>query len=384
MYINTETEDLKTAIDAIRKAVKDRIAPLAAEVDDSGVIKPEIYDLLWDLGLMTVTYPPEYGGSETNPGTLLCIGCEEIAKACASTALLLIIQAVGSFPLMHGGRKELLDRIAPRIVNNRELAGYLVSEPGAGSDVKAIRTKAVKDGNDWVINGTKCWATNGPIASFYSCLCRTKDDKGVQGYSFFLVERNTPGLSVGKIEHKMGMRGSQTSEVILEDVRVPAENLLGELNNGFKLAMKDFDMSRPAIAAQALGISEGAFAQMETYSRERYTFGKPLCEHGMITQIIADSAALIEAGRGLIYQAADLYDKGKKNTKLASMAKFFMGDAAVKITTDAIQVFGGYGYTHDYPVERMFRDAKLTQIFEGANQIQRIVVAREIRDEQSK
>lgn len=377
-----DNEELRVAADTIRQAARERIAPLAASIDATGQLNPEVIDLLWDLGLMTAVFPPQYGGAEEHHGTLLCIGVEEIARHCASSALMLIIQAVGSFPIIHGARPELLDRVMTRMVKNRELAAYLVSEPGAGSDVASIRTTAVRDGDAYVLSGTKCFSTNGPVASVYTVLARTSGN-GRDGLSFFLVERDTPGLKIGKIEKKMGQKGSQTSEVHLDAVRIPAENLLGEENKGFRIAMKDFDMSRPSVAAQALGIAEGAFEQMENYSRERKTFGRPLCDHQMIQQIIADSATLIEASRGLIYRAAALYDQGKRNTKLASMSKVFASDAAMKITTDAIQVFGGYGYMQDYPVERMFRDAKLTQIFEGANQIQRLVIAREIRNENS-
>ncbi len=376
----TDTEETRLITETIRQAARERIAPVAANIDATGELDPDVLTLLWDLGLMTLVFPPEHGGADQNQGTLLCIAVEEIARHCASSALMLIIQAVGSFPLLHGGSRELLERVLPRIVERRELAAYLVSEPGAGSDVGSIRTTAVRDGNEYVISGTKCFSTNGPVASYYTVLARTSDN-GRNGLSFFLVESGTPGLTVGKIEKKLGQRGSKTSEMYLDEVRIPAGNLLGEENKGFLLAMKDFDMSRPAIGAQALGIAEGAFDQMLKHSMERKTFGQQLCEHQMIQQIIADSATKIEAARGLIYRAAALYDKGQRNTKLASMGKLFASDAAMQITTDAIQIFGGYGYMQDYPVERMFRDAKLTQIFEGANQIQRLVIAREILKE---
>ena len=375
-----DNEELRIAADTIRQAARERIAPLAAAVDATGELDNEVLSLLWDLGLMTLVFPPEHGGAEQSRGTLLCLAVEEIARHCASSALMLIIQAVGSYPLLHGGSPELLARLLPRIVKNRELVAYLVSEPGAGSDVGAIRTTAVRDGDAYVLSGTKCFSTNGPVASLYTVLARTSE-KGRDGLSFFLVERDTAGLQVGKIEKKLGQRGSQTSEMYLDQVRVPVGNLLGEEDKGFRLAMMDFDMSRPAIGAQALGIAEGAFGQMVRHAKERRTFGQQLCEHQMIQQIIADSATLIEASRGLVYRAAAQYDKGVRNTKLASMGKLFASDAAMKITTDAIQVFGGYGYMQDYPVERMFRDAKLTQIFEGANQIQRLVIAREILKE---
>ncbi len=373
-----KTEELRILRDTVRRAARERIAPLAPSIDATGAFNREVEALCWDLGLLTLTFPPEHGGAERDQGTALCLAAEEIARHCASSALLLIIQAVGSFPILHGGRPELLRRLLPRMVEERQLAAYLVTEPSAGSDVGAIRSTAVRHGGEYVLTGTKCFATNGAVASVYAVLARTSAADGSDGLSFFLVERDTPGLKIGKIEKKLGQRGSNTAEVFLEEVRVPAENLLGQEGKGFLLAMKDFDMSRPAIGAQALGIAEGAFAEMVRYAKERKTFGKALCEHQMIQQIIADSATLIEASRGLVYRAAGMFDEGRRNTKLASMAKVFASDAAMKITTDAIQVFGGYGYMQDFPVERMFRDAKLTQIFEGANQIQRLVIAREI------
>lgn len=380
--MHARTEELRILRDTVRRAARERIAPRARATDTAGEVDREVIDLCWELGLMTLIYPPEHGGAERDVGTALCLAVEEIAKHCASSALHLIIQAVGSFPILHGGRPEVLSRLLPRIVERRQLVAYLVTEPSAGSDVGAIRTTAVRDGDEWVLNGTKVFATNGAVADVCSVLARTSPAAGREGVSFFLVERDAaPGLKVGKIEHKLGMRGSNTAEMILEDVRVPAQNLLGEEGKGFLLAMKDFDMSRPAIGAQALGIAEGAFGEMIRYAQERKTFGKALSEHQMIQQIIADSATAIEAARGLVYAAARLFDEGKRNTKLASMAKVFASDAAMKITTDAIQVFGGYGYMQDYPVERMFRDAKLTQIFEGANQIQRLVIARELLKE---
>ncbi|MEJ2716554.1 MAG: acyl-CoA dehydrogenase family protein, partial [Deltaproteobacteria bacterium] len=293
----------------------------------------------------------------------------------------LIIQAVGSFPIVEGASGELRNRVLKRVQDERQLVAYLVTEPSAGSDVASIKTEAVRDGNEYVISGTKCFATNGGVASVYSVLARTAKAAGRAGLSFFVVERDRPGLSIGRTEDKLGQRGSNTTEVILEEVRVPAGHLLGEEGRGFLLAMADFDMSRPAVGAQALGIAQGALDTMVRYAMERQTFGKPIAEHQLIQAIIADSATLIEASRGLVYRAARLCDEGLSNTKLASMAKCFASDAAMKITTDAVQVLGGYGYMKDFPVERMFRDAKLTQVFEGTNQIQRLVIAREILKE---
>jgi cyclohexane-1-carbonyl-CoA dehydrogenase len=330
---------------------------------------------------LTLALPPEFGGLEKYAGTALCIAVEELARVCAASALLVIIQAVGSYPIVHGVSGQIRQKVLARIAKERQLVAYLVTEPSGGSDVAGLKTTAVKDGNEYVLNGTKCFATNGGVASLYSVLARTSKEGGHKGLSFFIVERATPGVKVGRLENKLGQRGSNTTEVFLDDVRVPAVNLLGEEGKGFLLAMKDFDMSRPAVGAQALGIAEGAFGAMLKYSTERRTFGKFLAQHQMIQAIIADSATLIEASRGLVYRAAALYDDNKPNTKIASMAKCFTSDSAMKITTDAVQVLGGYGYTKDFSVERMFRDAKLTQIFEGANQIQRLIIAREILKE---
>lgn len=375
------TQELTIFREAVSKAAKDKIAPLAPSIDESGEFNREVEALAWDLGLMTLALPPEFGGLEKNSGTALCIGVEEVARHCASSALLLIIQAVGLFPIVHGIAPQIRDKVLSRIRDNRELVAYLVTEPSGGTDVGAIKATAIKDGDEYVINGAKCFATNGGVASLYSVLARTSPDEGRKGLSFFLVERDRPGLQVGRKENKLGQRGSNTTEVFLDDVRVPAINLLGKEGGGFRMAMQDFDMSRPAIAAQALGIAQGAFETMVKYASQRQSFGKFIAEHQMIQAILADSGMLIEAGRGLVYRAAALYDEGKRSTKIASMAKCFASDAAMKITTDAVQVLGGYGYTKDFQVERMFRDAKLTQIFEGTNQIQRIVIAREILSE---
>ena len=375
----TETsQELGILREAVHRAAKEKVAPLASSIDELGEFNRDVEALCWDLGLLTLALPAEFGGMERNTGTALCIAVEELARFCASSALLLIIQAVGSYPIVHGLTGKIRDRILARIGEERQLVAYLVTEPAGGSDVAGIKTTAIRDGDEYVLNGTKCFATNGGVASIYSVLARTSKEGGHMGLSFFLVERERTGLKVGRKENKLGQRGSNTTEIFLDDVRVPAAHLLGVEGKGFLLAMKDFDMSRPAVGAQALGIAEGALDAMVKYSTERRTFGKFLAEHQMIQAIIADSATLIEAGRGLIYRAASLYDEGKPNTKIASMAKCFTSYAAMKIATDAVQVLGGYGYMKDFNVERMFRDAKLTQIFEGANQIQRIVIAREI------
>ena len=376
------TEELKIFRDKIQRVARDKIAPQASLADEKEFFNREVESLLWDLGLLTITFPKKYGGYGKGRIVALCVAVEEIAKYCASSALLLIIQAVGSFPIIHGGSDELKRKYLPQMSEGRKLVAYLVTEPIAGSDIASIQTSAVKKGNKYILNGSKCFATSGGVAGIYSLLAKTSEGKGSS--SFFLVERESQGLSIGRAERKLGQRGSNTTEVFLENVKVPMGNLLGRLGDGFIIAMKDFDMSRPAIAAQALGIAEGAFEAMIQFIKERTTFGKPIAEDPIIQTILADSAILIEASRGLVYRAAILNDEGKNSTKFASMAKCFAGDAAMKITTDAIdaiQILSEYGFLKDSQVERMFRDAKLTQIFEGTNQIQRLVIARQILKE---
>ncbi|MFH0959538.1 MAG: acyl-CoA dehydrogenase family protein, partial [Pseudomonadota bacterium] len=315
------SQELTIFRETVHRAAREKIAPLASSIDELGEFNKDVESLCWDLGLLTLVLPPEFGGLEKNAGTALCIAVEEVGRFCASSALLLIIQAVGSYPIVHGVSRQIRDRVLSKIAEERQLVGYLVTEPSGGSDVAGLKTSAVRDGNDYIINGTKCFATNGGVASIYSVLARTSREGGHKGLSFFLVERDTPGVKVGRQENKLGQRGSNTTEVFLDDVRVPEAHLLGQEGKGFLLAMKDFDMSRPAVGAQALGIAEGAFEVMLKYSTERRTFGKFLAQHQMIQAILADSATLIEASRGLVYRAAALYDENKPSTKIASMAK---------------------------------------------------------------
>ena len=368
------SEEQKILLDNLKRVVKEKVAPAAAETDRTGSFNQEVVSLFWDLGLLQIVLPEKYDGWPQNPSYTLCLAIEEIAKACAASALLLIIQAVGSYPLIYAGNEEQKKKYLPMLSDQRNLIGYLVTEPGAGSDVQAISTTAKRSGINYILNGRKAFATNGSVAGLYTVLAKTAEKE----FSFFIVERNTPGISIGRIEDKCGFRGSNTAEVILEDVIVPQENLLGKQGQGFAIAMGDFDMSRPAVAALALGLAEGALDYTIEYARQRYTFGKPLIEHQAIQFILAEACTLIEASRGLMEKAALAFDTGNNNTKMASMAKYFCSDAAMKITTDMVQVLGGYGYIKDFPIERMFRDAKLTQIFEGANQIQKMIIGREI------
>ena len=325
-------------------------------------------------GAFQMMLPEEYGGWPLHPCHTLCLCIEEIAKGSTSSALMLIIQAVGSFPLIHAGSDTQKKKYFPMLSEKRKLIGYLVTEPGAGSDVAAITTKAQQRGHHYVLTGHKIFATNGGSRVSYSVLAKT----GETALSFFIVERPWKGVTVGKHEDKCGFRGSDTSEVFLEEVEVPEENLVGKEGSGFLIAMADFDMSRPTVATLSLGIAEGALGDATEYAGQRHTFGKALITHQPIQFMLADGLTLIEAGRGLMEKAAMNYDAGLRNTTLASMAKCFCSDAAMKITTDMVQVLGGYGYVKDYPLERMFRDAKLTQIFEGANQIQQMVIGQEI------
>jgi cyclohexane-1-carbonyl-CoA dehydrogenase len=376
------TEELKIFRERIRQMAREKIAPQASLVDEEEFFNRNVESLLWDYGLLTLTFPEEYGGINKNKSMALCIAVEEIAKYCASSALLLIIQAVGSFPIIHGSSAELKRKYFPQMSKGRKLVAYLVTEPSSGSDVSSIRTTAKRVGDHFILNGSKCFATSGGVAGIYSVLVKTSQEK--EKSSFFLVERESQGLSIGRTERKLGQRGSNTTEVFLDNVKVPAENLLGLEGEGFLIAMKDFDMSRPAIGAQALGIAEGALQVLVESIRENQTRDRPIKDYSIIQTILADSATLIEASRGLIYRAAILCDEGRNNTKLASMAKYFAADSAMKITTDmidAFQVLNGYGSLKDSGLGRMFRDAKLTQIFEGTNQIQRLVVARQLLKE---
>ena len=363
----TLDEDQRIIIDSVRKMAREEIGPLADRIDREGVFRWDVANLLAEMGLFQFYLPPEFGGLDKDPCLMFCLCTQEVAKACASSALSIIIQAVGSYPIIEFGSSELKGRFYPRLSTGKELVAYLVSEPDAGSDVASIKTKAVRKGDKYVISGSKAFATNGGVASFATVLCRTGEDH----HSFFIIEMDYRGVTLGKVEEKLGFRGSNTRGVILDEVSVPRENLIGAEGDGFKIAMQDFDMSRPGVAALALGIAESALGVAIDYACRRHAFGKPLIKHQAIEFMIADASTDIEAGRGLMIRAAQLRDKGEKNTKFASMAKYFCSDAAMTITTNAVQILGGYGYCRDFPVERMFRDAKLTQIFEGTNQIQK-------------
>jgi cyclohexane-1-carbonyl-CoA dehydrogenase len=372
-------EEQEIILDSVKKAVKEKIAPIASDIDRDAVFRWDVAQLFAQLGLFQIFLPPSYGGLDKDKTLMYCLCVEEIAKECASSALMLVIQAVGSFPIITAGNQNQRDRFFPRLSEGKDLIGYLVTEPYAGSDVAGLRTKAERGDGGYILNGYKNFATHGGVASFYTVLAKTAERE----LTFFVVDRDQEGVSIGKTEDKLGFRGSNTAEVILENVMVPEENRLGDEGEGFLIAMKDFDMSRPSIAALALGIAEKALDLSLEYACQRETFGKPLVKHQAVSFMLADAAMQIEAGRGLMLEAARRHDLNKPNARLASMAKCFCSDIAMKVATDAIQIFGGYGYTKDYPVERLFRDAKLTQIFEGTNEIQRMVIAREMIKEKN-
>ncbi|MGE5841441.1 MAG: acyl-CoA dehydrogenase family protein, partial [Deltaproteobacteria bacterium] len=313
------SEEQRILLNNVRKAAKQKIAPAAAELDRRGEFGWETASLFWDLGLLQIMLPEEYGGWPFRPCHTLCLCIEEIAKTCASSALMLIIQAVGSFPLIHAGNDFQKKKYLPILSGQQKLIAYLVTEPGAGSDVAAIATKARKQGPHYVLTGRKTFATNGGVAGLYSVLART----GENALSFFIVERPWRGVTIGKREDKCGFRGSDTSEVLLEEVKVPEENLVGKEGSGFLIAMADFDMSRPTVAALSLGIAEGSLDYATAYAGQRRTFGKPLAGHQPIQFMLADASTLIEAGRGLMEKAALSFDAGKRNTILPSMAKCF-------------------------------------------------------------
>jgi alkylation response protein AidB-like acyl-CoA dehydrogenase len=361
--------------DTIRELVQDRVAPRAAEIDQTAEYPKDIERLFAENGILGIPFPEEYGGISGSSVTI-CMGIEEIAKACASSSLILAVQALGSYPILVAGTDEQKKRLCPPLASGEKVAAYALSEPGSGSDAAALTTRAKKHGNEYVLNGTKQFITQGSVAGTLVVFAQT-DPAANKGISAFVLERETSPWKVEKLEHKLGIRGSPTAQIVLEDVKVPAANRLGDEGGGFKIALAVLDRSRPGIGAQALGIAEGAFAYALNYVKERKQFGQAIASFQGIQFMLADIATQIEAARHLVFQAATKVDsKASDLTKVAAMAKLFASDMAMQVTTDCVQLLGGYGYISDYPVERMMRDAKITQIYEGTNQIQRVVIAR--------
>ena len=363
--------------DTIRQIVTERVAPRAAEIDAKAEYPQDLRELFAEHDLFGLPFEVEYGGTGT--GTLMLnIAIEEVAKACASTALMLMIQELGTLPIRLYGSDELKQRFLPKCASGEWTPAFALSEPDAGSDPGGMRTKAVRDGDEWVIDGTKNWITNLGVADFYVVFAVTDPEAGhSRGISAFVVEADRPGFSVGKLEHKMGIRGSPTGQPIFDSVRVPASNLVGEVDQGFKVALGTLDHSRLGVAAQGLGLAQGATDYAAAYAKERRQFGKPIASFQGIQFKLADMETRTAAARELLYKACAKVDRGDADIgKYSAMAKLFCSDTAMAVTVEAVQVLGGYGYVSEYPVERMMRDAKITQIYEGTNEIQRLVIAR--------
>ncbi len=369
------TEDQEMIITTVRDMAKDKIAPRSADIDKTGEYPWDIVGLYRESQILGMPIPEEYGGVGAGELTC-CLVIEEIAKVCANSAHALADHWLGMEPTLIGGSEELKQKYCPQMTT--DLVAFSLTEPEAGSDAANIQTKAVLKGDEYIINGTKCFCTNGNEARFITVFAKTDPAAGARGISAFLVEKGTPGLSVGKIEDQMGMRGTPACEIILEDCPVPRENLMGKEGGGFKIAMQTFDRSRPFDAALAVGIATGALEYAIDYAKQRVQFGRPIAELQAIQFMLADMATQTEAARQLVYRAATLVDQGTPDSQASAMANYFATDVGFKVANDAIQVLGGYGYMRDYPLEQKMRDARLLQIVEGTNQVLRVIVARSL------
>lgn len=374
-----EIEKEREMIRAVAAKTAQRIVqPRAAEIDATGEFPWDLVDAFGKQGFLSIILPEEYGGTDGDI-TSFCFVIEEIAKVCGSSSLLILAQGVGTLPIWLGGNPSQKELYFTQISEKNRLTAFTLTELGGGSDIVSIKTTAKKQGKDYLLNGRKCFITNGSIAQFYSVFAVTDPERGRVGISAFVVEDGTSGLSFNKREEKIGMRGSVTTDVIFENCRVPQENRLGEEGEGYKIAMRTLNMSRPAAGAQAVGIAQGALDYAIHYANERIQFKKTISSFQAIQFMIADMATQVEAARSLVYQTAAYIGARIKDTeKLSAIAKFYASNVAMKVTTDAVQILGGYGYMKDYPVERMMRDAKVTQIYEEANQVLRLLVAQQL------
>jgi len=369
------TDEQKMIQQLCRQITDEKIRPVALELDKSEEFPWEIMNIIAQSDLFGLYIEEKYGGM--GGGVLeLCIATEEFSRGCGGIAICYAASALGTYPIILFGNEEQKQRYLPDLAKGKRLAAFAITEPAAGSDASAIETSAKKQGDFYILNGTKHFITNGGEADIYVVIAMTDKSKGARGASAFIVEKGTEGFSFGKKEDKMGIRASATRELIFTDCKVPKENLLGREGMGFILTMKTFDMSRPGVAAQAVGIAQGALDEAIKYARQRQQFGKPISSFQGIQFMLADMATQIEAARALVYAAAREIDSGVKDVgPHSAMAKLFASDVAMKVTTDAVQIFGGYGYMKEYPVEKFMRDAKITQIYEGTNQIQRNIIA---------
>ncbi|MFF0674051.1 acyl-CoA dehydrogenase [Streptomyces tendae] len=376
LYRPSEEHDMLR--DAVRSLAEAKIAPYAAAVDEEARFPQEALDALTANDLHAVHVPEEYGGAGADAlATVIVI--EEVARACASSSLIPAVNKLGSLPVILSGSEELKKKYMTPLAKGDGMFSYCLSEPDAGSDAAGMKTKAVRDGDFWVLNGVKRWITNAGVSEYYTVMAVTDPSKRSKGISAFVVEKSDAGVSFGAPEKKLGIKGSPTREVYLDNVRIPADRMIGAEGTGFATAMKTLDHTRITIAAQALGIAQGALDYAKGYVKERKQFGKPIADFQGIQFMLADMAMKIEAARQLTYAAAAKSQRGDSDlTFQGAAAKCFASDVAMEVTTDAVQLLGGYGYTRDYPVERMMRDAKITQIYEGTNQVQRIVMARNL------
>ena len=367
-------EDLVDFRGTIRQIVDEKVRPRAAEIDASGEYPHDIRRLFGENDILALPFAEQYGGTGT--GTLMLqIAVEEIAKACASSALILMVQELGSLPITLFGTDEQKERLLPRLATGEISPAFALSEPEAGSDPSAMRTFAVQDGDEWVINGAKNWITNATIADYYVVFAKT--DRESNRITAFIVEADRPGFAPGKLEHKLGIKGSPTGSPTFDDVRVPAANVIGEVGRGLSVALGTLERTRLGAAAQAVGIAQGATDYANEYAKTRIAFGKPINQMQGLQWKLADMETGTAAARELLYKACAMADRDEPGlAKYTSMAKLFAGDNAMRVTLEAIQVLGGYGYVKEYPVERMMRDAKITQIYEGTQEIQRVVIAR--------
>lgn len=377
------TEEQQMLKDTVARIAREQIAPGAEKRDEEATFAWDMVDVLRENGLFGADFPEKYGGSEMGLFSL-CLTIEEIAKVCASTSVILLVHELGTTPIMIAGNDQQKEKYLPRLASGEHLVAFGLTEPNAGSDVSGLKTKAVKDGGDYVINGTKMFISHADVADLVCIAARTDASvPGTKGTSIFVVEKGTPGFGIGKHENKMGIRGSSTVEIVLEDVRVPAENILAGEGMGFSILMKTLDLTRIPVAVQAVGIAQGALDYALQYTKERTQFGKPLFSFQGLQWMLADMATQVEAARQLTYKAASIFERLPKNLdrlpkeiiRYSAMAKLFAAETAMKVTTDAVQLLGGYGYVKEYPVERMMRDAKITQIYEGTSQIQKVVIS---------
>ena len=375
--LNAEQEEIREMVHDI---CLERVEPRAAEIDESGSFPWDIKELFAKHDILGIPFTPEYGGVSGSALTLV-VAIEEISKFCATSALILSVQSLGSLPIWLAGSEEQKRKYLPPLASGEKMAAYALTEAGSGSDAGGMRTRAIRQGDSYLLNGSKTFITGGSVADTIVVFARTDQDgeTPARNISAFILEKTMPGFRVGKLERKLGIRGSPTAQLFFEDVAVPAANRLGDEGEGFKVAMRVLDHSRPGIAAQALGLAEGAFDLARRYALTRRQFGRPIAHFQAIQFMLADMATQIEAARVLTYAAADALDRNLSGVGASSsMAKLFASDTAMRVTTDAVQILGGYGYLRDFPAERMMRDAKITQIYEGTNEIQRFVIAREM------